>query len=201
VSKSQLQGGADTPPRCWRAVDSAAVASFGSTHPGCSRRRLHGAWELAKVAHLSEPGSGREKGLAATSVLVTANLAGGPPCTGTPQPGSRCEGCPRTFRPPQLREPPPLLPPGTIGFGSAPRANSGSRQGCRFETLRLLLPLTASRAVRNLSILLCSAVTAELSELSRQGPPRTFACNLHGAGCSPARPGDPGDPSLPHPLQ
>lgn len=55
----------------------------------------------------------------------------------------------------------PLVPQAPSAW-RAPRASSGRRQGCGFETLRLLLPIRATSASRNLSTWSYAAVSAEV---------------------------------------
>lgn len=56
-----------------------------------------------------------------------------------------------------------------------PKANSGRRQGCRFETLLLLLALRAISSSNTLGLSLRSLL--RFSDLSRPGPARAFASN------------------------
>lgn len=137
-----------------------------------------------KLPHLSEPGSGQGAGPGGQSALVTAASAGGPPHARTSQPGGRCGAAPEYSRPPPPHPNPGLAPSPTDATGLVcPKANSGRRQGCRFETLLLLLALRAISPSNTLGLSLRSLLG--FSELSRPGPARAFASNRRRARSLP----------------
>lgn len=190
--------------RVARVQASTSVQVESSTSPRCSAPR-RGRWarshsscswqerrpKLAKLAHLSEPAPGQEAGPCGRGALVTATSAGRPPGARTTLPGRQVWG--------PLPETPGLCPPAPCcpqapSVWRTPKANWGRRQGCRSETLRLLLPLEplAPAGTRALSLHL-----RPLSELSRQRLARPFASNRRRACRPPGTPPGPGDPALP----
>lgn len=98
----------------------------------------HKGWELAKLPHLSEPGSGRGKDLAASACWLQQVWQVALPALGCHRQGGRCEAAlsPSLFVFVFLCSQTPLT-------WNRLRGSSRRRQGCRFETPRLLLPLRA----------------------------------------------------------
>lgn len=126
----------------------AGPHSFSSPTPPQPPLRL-------RVGETHSPGGTRiwqEEGPGGQSVLITATLAGIPTRTGTPDQKGRCEGCSRRLEPALSSSAAALFCPQVPLVRGVPRAYSGRRQGCRFETLRLLPPLRSTSTRKNLSV-------------------------------------------------
>lgn len=137
-----------------------------------------------KLPHLSEPGSGQGAGPAARAHWSLQPQQAALPTPGRHSQGGRCEAAPEYSGPPPPHPNPGLAPSPTDATGLVcPQANSRRSQGCRFETLLLLLALRAISPRNTLGLSLRSLL--RFSELSRPGPARAFASNRRRARSLP----------------